>query len=177
MSPLTTPAAAVSLAPYYVETADSSAIANTTTETAFSVGPSAFAANQLTAGTVVRVRAWGLESHTAGPTITFRWQFASGPVSLMLHSASAIGTATNAPWTVEATLVVRSAGASGSIQTTSEMTREFVSPGSISVNEIGTSTATVDTTASQTLQLTAKWSAASASDTITCTGFVVEKLQ
>ena len=173
--PLYLPVSAASLAPYYVATADSSAIASTVTETAFSNAPSAFAAGQLTAGTVLRMRAWGTYGITGTPTLTFRWRMLSGTVSLMLHSAFSAPIA--GIWRIDGTIIVRSAGASGSLQTNSRATRIEGNPAPPATEDVGTTTATVDTTASQTLQLTAKWSAASPSNTITCTGFVVEKLQ
>jgi hypothetical protein len=162
--------------------ADSSGIANTTTETAFSTGSYTFPANSVTAGKSVRVTAWGRFSTTVTPTLQWNLRWGSVNTDPILVGTSAltspISGAASEQWRFDGIFTVRAAGASGTadgsgsvnVPTTTGRVDATLLPDTVS------GTTTIDTTASKVLSLFFKWGTASASNTILCSGFTVEVL-
>lgn len=127
--------------------------------------------DSLAVGKTFRVTAFGYYSNTGTPTLNLK--FKAG--STVLAETGAVTTATSASNRVfkfEAIVTIRSIGASG----TALGQCDFADNASTIALTAQTSTATVDSTANNTLNLTATWGASSSSNTITCTNLVVEEL-
>lgn len=162
-------------------TADGTAVANTTTETI--IFPNlTVPANYMQDGRVLRMQASGKLSTTGTPTMTWaiRWGGVSGTV-LATTEAITQGTVTNANWDLNAFIQTRANGATGSLFV---MGRVIVhtSATAVATNVFGVSgfdapaAVTVDLTADTALSITADWSAASASNTLTGHMYIVESL-
>lgn len=143
-----------------INSADSTAIASTNSETNFSLSYAIPAGLLNAAGAAIRVRASGRLSSTGTPTLTLRIK--AGSVTLFDLGAQSVGAVSNQPWHIDAVVVCRATGASGTLFTVAQEQRV----GGRTGTTIGTS-ATVDLTAAQTLQISAQWSVNNASNTIT----------
>lgn len=166
-------------------TQDGTAVANTTTETILFPNFT-FGANQLQDGATIRIRAFGKLSVTGTPTIQFALRL-GGVAGTLLAQSEAITNGsglTNVNWSLNAVLQVRTNGATGTVLVMGECSVQTNSSGdpTIKTNIFGVSgsdapaTATVDLTVDQALALTAKWSAASASNTITGMIYIIESI-
>lgn len=138
-------------------------------------------AGTLVAGSVMRFTAFGVLSTTATPTILLGIYY-GGVAGTALVTTGAITTGsgvTNVPWRIQCETFVRTAGTSATM-----MTQGYFDLGT-SVSAVShlpmpnTALATVgslDTTAAKALTVGAQWSANSASNTLTCHGFIAELL-
>jgi hypothetical protein len=169
-------------------TADGTAIANTTTE-AIIFPNITIPANYLQDGRVIRITAYGRHSTTGTPTLTFalRWGGVSGTI-IAQSGALTLGSAvTNAPFKVELLLQTRSNGSTGTVFVMGSATcwddavgstgSATNAPGIAAMCSAGAAVpaaVTVDLTADTALAITADWSAASASNTLTGHIYVVE---
>lgn len=151
--------------------AASSAVTNTNTETAFSNGSVTIPANTLKVGDVIRVRAQGIATATnSTDTLTVRLMIGTDAVA----TTGAVDVANNDIFLIDATIVVRTIGASGT----------YTATGTVSLGASGTVTAkafflastAIDTTAAQTLAVKATWSVASASNSVRMDVFLVEEI-
>lgn len=171
-------------------TADGTAIANTTTETI--IFPNiTIPANYLQDGRLLRLIAYGRHGTTGTPTLTFRTRW-GGVAGTQIAASGAItcgSTVTNAMWRVEIMIQVRSNGATGTVFAVGE-----AEIGEDAANTVGSATnatavglmgsagvatpaaVTIDMSADTALSLTAQWSAASASNTLTGHVYVLEAL-
>lgn len=169
-------------------TADGTAIANTTTETILFPNVT-IPANYMQDGRALRIKAFGKYSTTVTPTLQFwvRWGGAAGTVLCTSAAVTTPSTVTNAAWEAELMIQTRSNGATGTIMANGKLTvYAAVAPtvasatGAAAVTPMtaGGVTApaavTVDLTADTALSFTAKWSAASASNTITGHNYELE---
>lgn len=163
-------------------TADGTAVANTTTETA--VHPTlTIPANYMQDGRLLRMRAFGKLSTTGTPTITFaiRWGGAAGTLLATTEALTMGSGVANVNWDIEAYLQVRTNGATGTLLVMGNA-RVHTSSSANVMNIFGVSgfdapaAVTVDLTVDTSLALTADWSAASSSNTLTCMIFTVEAL-
>ena len=75
----------------------------------------------------------------------------------------------NFTWTIATIITCRTTGGTGTV-----MGQRWILAGGRHLTGANTSTTTIDTTASQTIDVTMTWGAASASDTITGTNVFVE---
>lgn len=171
-------------------TADGTAVANTTTETI--IFPNiTIPANYLQDGRVLRLTVYGRHSTTGTPTLTFRtrWGGVSGTVIAASGAITAGSGVAAAMWRMEVIIQVRGNGASGSVYAMGE-----VELGEDAANTVGSATnatalglmgsagvatpaaATVDLTADTALSISAQWSAASASNTLTGHIYLLEAL-
>jgi hypothetical protein len=170
-------------------TADGTAIANTTTE-AILFPNVTIPANFMQDGRALRLTAYGRFGTTATPTLTFaiRWGGVSGTV-LAVTGAIVTSTVTAAQWEAEAIIQTRSNGATGTLFVQGRVTLHedaVATMGTVTnygcVNPMcsaGVTTpaaVTADLTADTALSLTADWSAASASNTITGHLYLLEAL-
>lgn len=165
-----------------VATQDGTAVANTTNET--KIFPAVtIPANYLQDGRLLRMRAFGKLSTTGTPTITFAIRI-GGEAGTLLATSEALtmgSGVTNVNWDVEAYLVVRSNGATGTLLVMGNC-RVHTSSTTNVMNIFGQSgfdapaAVTFDLTADAALVLTADWSAASASNTLTGMMFSLESL-
>lgn len=173
-----------------VATADGAAIANSTTETIVFANVT-IPANYMQDGRKMRLTVYGRHSTTGTPTLTFRlrWGGVSGTV-LAASGAMTCGSAvTDAMFKIALLLQVRTNGASGSIFAIGEAVL-----GEDAAATVGSATnapafgfmgsngvadpdaVTVDLTADTALAITAQWSAASASNTLTGQDYTLESL-
>lgn len=163
-------------------TQDGTAVANTTTET--KIFPNVtIPANFLQDGRTLRLRAFGKLSTTGTPTITFAVRI-GGEAGTLLATTEALtmgsGVA-NVNWDIEAYVQVRSNGATGTLLVMG-VCRVHTSATANVMNVFGVSgfdapaPVTFDLTADAALSLTADWSAASSSNTLTGLIYVLEAL-
>lgn len=165
-----------------VASQDGTAIANTTTET--SIFPqNVIPANYMQDGRLLRLRAFGKLSDTGTPTITFaiRWGGAGGTLLATTEALTMGSGVSNVNWDIEAYVQVRSNGATGSLLVMG-VCRVHTAAGTVLTNVFGVSgfdapaPVTVNLTQDTDLALTADWSAASTSNTLTGLIFFVESL-
>lgn len=158
-------------------TADSSAISNTSAETNFSLNFSC-AANSLTVGKVIRIKGSGIYTSILTPTLQLKVKY--GTVTLIDFGAISAGTAvTNRAFEIDMMFVVRTIGSTGTVMATGNIFMDnaasvVVTGTATCANNAGTTT--IDTTAATNLQISATWSAASLTNTTTLENFIVEAL-
>ncbi len=144
----------------YTGVAASAAISNTTTQTAFDKSFS-FPASSLRAGDVIRVVAQGIATSTnSTDTLTPTLRIAGTDAIV----GPAVDVANNDVFVIQADIVIRTIGASGT----------FVAAGIVGLGATATGTGrvaykastTIDTTAAVAIDVTATWSVASASNSV-----------
>jgi hypothetical protein len=160
--------------------ADGTAVANTTSETVIYPGVT-IPANYLQDGRSLEVRHRGKFSTTATPTIRFRARLGGVGGTLIWDSGTVTtATVTNAIYAVDLLIKTRSNGASGTVlafgqarvggTTQPSVGSATGAPAVLDGSAAGLAapaTAAVDLTANQDFVITATWSAASASNTLT----------
>lgn len=157
----------------YSNSAASSAIANTITETAFSIPSYTIPANTLVAGTIVRIKIWGIYSTAiVPPTINLKIKL-GGTTYLATGAITTIGSLSNQQFTGEADLTCFTAGAGGTIQADGLGFLETAATTSLSVSVPNTTTQAINTTTTQAVTCTVTWGTANASNTITVTQFQI----
>lgn len=163
-------------------TADGTAVANTTTE-AIIFPNITIPANYLQDGRVLRLRAFGKLSTTVTPTMTWalRWGGVAGTLLATTEAITMGSGVANVNWAIEILIQVRANGATGSLLAMGEI-GVHTAVGTVLSNVFGVSgydapaAVTVDLTADTALSLTADWSAASASNTLTGMIYTLESL-
>lgn len=165
-----------------VATQDGTAVASSTTEAA--IFPAfVLPANYMQDGRLLRLRSFGKLSTTGTPTMTFamRWGGAAGTLLATTEALTMGSGVTTVNWSIEVFIQVRSNGATGTLLVMGDC-QVHTSATAVLNNTFGVSgfdapaVVTVDLTADTNLALTAKWSAASASNTLTGLVLVVESL-
>lgn len=163
-------------------TADGTAIANTTTE-AIIFPNVTIPANYMQDGRALRLRAFGKLSTTGTPTITFavRWGGVSGTILATTEAITTASGATNTAWEFDVIIQTRSNGSSGSLICMGDagvnLTASTQTAGVFGVSGFDAPAAvTVDLTTDTALSVTADWSAASASNTLTGLIYTIESL-
>jgi hypothetical protein len=160
----------------YSNTAASAAHTNTTTEALFDAQYSV-PANTLKAGTVVKIRYQGIATATNGTdTLTIKL-YIGGLLGTALLTGTATDVANNAIFAGEFTLVIRTAGATGTMVGVGTHTDVPAASGTAShaITEILAST-TIDTTAAQVIGVGADWSVADPGNSARLDILVVEIL-
>ncbi len=158
----------------YASTAASSAISNTTDETAFSESYT-LPKNALRAGSVIKVRYQGIATATNSTDTLLVKLYIGGITGTAILTGTATDVANSNIFAGEATIVVRTIGASGTFVAVGTHTDVPAASGTAShaITEITASTA-IDTTATQQIAVSATWSVASASNSCRLDVFVVE---
>lgn len=174
-------------------TADGTAVANSVTE-AILFPNITVPANYLQDGRTLRLTLYGRYGNviTAVPTLTFRLRWGGVAGTVVSQSAAIVMSAvamTAALWKMELVIQVRSNGSAGTLFTMGEtQLTTNTAPTSGTVTNYGLSSmmasaglatpaaVAVDLTADTALAITAQWSAASASNTITGHIYTVESL-
>jgi hypothetical protein len=163
-------------------TADGTAVANTTTETVIFPNVT-IPGNYMQDGRVLRLRAFGKLSTTGTPTIIFaiRWGGVSGTLLATTEAITCANGAANTAWSLEAIVQTRTNGSSGTLLVMGDvvvnLTASTNTSGTFGVSGFDAPAAvTVDLTVDTALSLTADWSAASASNTLTGMAYTVESL-
>lgn len=163
-------------------TSDATAVANTTTETVL-VPNITIPANYMADGRLLRMRVFGKLSTTGTPTITFavRWGGVAGTLLATTEAITNGSGVTNANWDAEVYIQTRANGSSGSLLVWG-LAHVHTAAATVVTNVFGVSgfdapaAVTVDLTADAALSFTGDWSAASASNTITAMGYVLEAI-
>lgn len=161
---------------------DGTAIANSTTETIIFPNVT-IPANYMQDGRVLRYTTFGKLSTTATPTIIFatRWGGVSGSILANTEAITNGSAVTNVNWAYDGLIQTRANGATGSLflMGTADV---HTSATAVSRNVYGVSgydapaAVTADLTADTALSITGKWSAASASNTLTGHIYVLESV-
>jgi hypothetical protein len=164
----------INTGPFYVQTADASALTNTTSLaslTGTGVGTLTFASGFFEVGDVITIKLRGIISTDANPSNTsFSWKFDDANSSSTIFNALP-ASLSSAPYDMEAIGIVRSTGGSGTVSFSV----------TYSVNGTGyavsASNLTLATNTSQTWQIRGNWQTASTSNTMTnqLCNFKVEK--
>ena len=156
----------------YSQTSDIT-VGNTVTETSVITGATGsgsptLSAGFFTAGKTIRVVVWGYHSATAAPTI--EWKMKLGAVTVLDTTAVASNNSTNQEILAQGYITCRTTGAMGTFFSQGRY-EELTHLDSQMVN---TAAATVDTTASQLLDVTVQWGTAAIGNTVTVTNVSIE---
>lgn len=163
-------------------TQDGTAVANTTTEAI--VFPNVtMPANYMQDGRTIRVTLSGRIGATATPTMTFalRWGGVAGTI-LCQTAAVTLAAVTAAIFRIELEIQTRSNGATGSLFAIGQVNWGATIKTTNTPDMMGSAGATVpaavtaDLTADTALSITADWSAASASNSLTGHNYLLESL-
>jgi len=154
----------------YASVAASAAVSNTTTETAFDKSHT-IKANTFKVGDVLRVRAQVIATATNG-TDTLNLKLKIG--STVIAATGAIDVANNDIGYIDALIVVRTIGASGTMVATG--VQGLGAEGTVTAKPFKLASAALDTTADQTITVSATWSVASSSDSCRLDVLAVERL-
>lgn len=161
-------------------------MANTTTETI--IFPNVTVpANYMQDGRCLRMTAFGKLSVTGTPTMVWaiRWGGVAGTVLATTEAITQGSGLTNICWGLEAIIQTRTNGASGTLFVMGWTTVQTNASGDpttktnifgVSGSDAPAASAAVDLTADTALSLTADWSAASASNTLTGHIYTLESL-
>lgn len=149
--------------------------ANSTAEDTISstgVGTLTLPANFFVAGKNIRIVGRGIHSATASPTINIKIKF--GSTVITTTGAVTTKNGTDDEFEILADITCRTAGAGGTV-----FAQGMYIESGTGANIFGmanTTTTSVDTTASQTISVTAQWGTANASNSISLTNLTVEVL-
>jgi hypothetical protein len=155
-------------------------VANTVTATDLAV--LIIPASEMVVGATYRIKAWGIVSTTGTPTVKFQ---------AMINSSSMASTGTLTPvtaalssksWSCEVLLVVLSIGSSGTVLghlIFPDFTQSAIAGNPSTTTRIiedGSAASTINTTSVNQLSIRFTWGTASASNTITCYGAIIERV-
>ncbi len=153
-------------------------LASSTTETTLvsttGVGATTVLNDSVAVGKTFRVKVAGTIGTTGTPTLTLKIK--NGTDILLNTGAVTQGTLTAESFSLEALFTVYSVGASGTVNGQGTFVVTGSTPVVAKVPMTGGAAVTVDTTANIALNVTAQWSAAAASNTLTVTSLVIEEL-
>lgn len=156
----------------------STTVANTTSETTLldtGTGTKTVAANELQAGSIVRVTAAG--SWNASDTsqiVSIRVKLGTS-ITLARAITTSNDEATSGSWRVKADFLTETAGVNQAARASFETFFGSATAGTVTQID-NTFTSTFDTTGTNDVNVTAQWSAASASNTIACSIAYIEIL-
>jgi len=126
-------------------------------------------ANFFRAGKSFRIWARGVISDTGTPTLRIRVKLGATTI-LDTTAVTLAGTLSNNEWEMNCLVTCRTVGVSGTVFAQGHF-QEFPN------NRLGmpnTTTSTIDTTASQVINITALWGTADPANTMTCTNVMIE---
>lgn len=153
-------------------------LANSTTQTA--IATYTIPAADAVVGAVYRIKAWGTLAVTGTPTMTFVCKLggAGGATMVTFPAVTVRSGATDGFWELEFYLACATTGASGTWSPMARYTHNFLTSATTytPIGPITSAPVTRDTTVANDMVLCATWSAASASNTITCRGFAGERV-
>lgn len=145
----------------YTQTAASTAVTNTTTETLFDKSAT-IPANSLRPGDVIRVRGQGIATATNSTDTLTANLYVGGLAGTSVASTGALDVANNDIFYIDAEIVVRDIGATGHIIASGIV--NIGTPGTATCKAFNLASTAIDTTAAQVVGVSATWSAASAGD-------------
>ena len=135
------------------------------------VGSATLAANQLVAGSVIRISARGYGQRGSG-VVAFRVKIGGTTVLSVTGAGPAWGA--NGMFHLQCEIPVRTTGATGTVYGQGSVT---VGSSAITTNEMGlvaTGTSTIDTTGTLAIDVTCQFSVSLGTNTVTCTGLLIE---
>lgn len=157
-------------------------VGSTTVETtiipASGVGSLTIAADYFKIGRGFRIRAFGYINTGAVPT-TLRIKIKLGAtIHLDTGVVSVVANAVNQFWEIDALFLCRTTGVSGTAMSEAVFRyRDQVTDSTLlGLTMVNTAAVTVDTTASQAVDVTATWGSAAITDSLTCVMFTVEPI-
>lgn len=148
----------------FAQTADQT-VANTTTETTLffsGAGTLTLPANFFVVGKTIQFYLGGFHSSTGNPTATINIKLGGTTIATGTLTS---GNGSNDGFTIFGALICRSTGGSGTISCKGVFTEEHTGGGLIGL--VSTTATTIDTTATQTFDVTITWGTADAGNTIT----------
>jgi hypothetical protein len=166
----------------FVSTA-SKTISNSIVETTLvttGVGTVSIPENFLSSGKSIKIKAYGYYSSTAAPSGTLRLKLKFGTTTIIDTLANSLdASVSNAYWQFESIITCRSAGALGTVIGQGAFFHRVSDPTPVDrpiiiSNATLTAAVTIDTTASNSIDLTAQFDTASASNSISCTNLLIE---
>ncbi|MFF8482318.1 hypothetical protein [Streptomyces antibioticus] len=153
-------------------------LANSTTQTA--IATYTIPAGDAVAGAVYRIRAWGTLGVTGTPTMTFVCKLggAAGTTMVTFPAVTVRSGATDGYWDLDFYLACATTGGSGTWAPMAKYTHNFLTSATTytAIGPITAAPVTRDTTTANDMVLCATWSAASASNTITCRGMAGQRI-
>ena len=149
----------------YTNTAASTAISNTTTETAFDK-KATIPAFSLAPGSLIRIKFQGIATATNSTDTLAIKLYIGGLTGTALLSLAATDVANNDVFQGEYELIVRDIGATGHIVGCGTYKSIPAAEGTMTVKDDILASTAIDTTAAQDIVVSATWSAASASDSV-----------
>ncbi len=153
----------------FANTAASSALTASSTETTFSTGTVTLPANNLGAGSVIRFRAQVIATATnSTDTLTVKVKIGS----TVIATTGAVDVANNDIAYIEGCLIVRTAGASGTAVATGVV--GLGAEGTVTAKPFKLASTTLDTTAAQAVTVSGQWSTTSGSNSCRLDVFTVE---
>jgi hypothetical protein len=155
-------------------------VANSVAETSIigtGVGTKTLPANFFVAGKTVRLHLRGVVSETGTPTLQIKVKYGSTVVLDSTALALVAGIPANANWECVADITCRTTGATGTVQCAGNFNYQTATASSAADHHwLPANLATIDTTASSALDVTATWGTASASNTISGVTCLIEVL-
>lgn len=156
----------------YSSVANSTAITNTTTQTAFSNGSYVIPANSLQVGDVIQVLAQGkVTAQNSTDTLTARLLLGS----TVVVATAAVDAAVNDVIYFEANLIVRTIGTSGTVVAAGVQANGV--PGTVTAKPFYMDSTTLNTTANANLAVTAEWSVANTGNSVQLNVMEVKRLR
>ena len=157
----------------YSNEAASSAISNTTTETAFDTSYT-FPKNSLAAGQVIKIKWQGIATSTNSTDTLAIKVYIGGITGTLLFTHAATDVANNNVFMGEYELIVRTVGASGTVVGFGTGKSVPAAEGTATYKDDILASTTIDTTAVQQVAVSATWSVASSSNSVRLDFLTVE---
>lgn len=157
----------------YSNEAASSAISNTTTETAFDTSYT-FPKNSLAAGQVIKIKWQGIATSTNSTDTLAIKVYIGGITGTLLFTHAATDVANNNVFMGEYELIVRTVGASGTVVGFGTGKSVPAAEGTATYKDDILASTTINTTAVQQVAVSATWSVASASNSVRLDFLTVE---
>lgn len=157
----------------YSNEAASSAISNTTTETAFDTSYT-FPKNSLDAGQVIKIKWQGIATSTNSTDTLAIKVYIGGITGTLLFTHAATDVANNNVFMGEYELIVRTVGASGTVVGFGTGKSVPAAEGTATYKDDILASTTINTTAVQQVAVSATWSVASASNSVRLDFLTVE---
>ena len=158
---------------HYVNTAASTAISATSSETAFDTSYT-IPANTLRAGSVIKVRFQGIATATnSTDTLTIKL-YIGGLTGTAIFTSTATDATNNDIFAGEGIIVIRTIGSSGTFVASGSYTKVEGASGSATRDDFVTASTAIDTTTSKAVTASATWSTNSASNSCRMDIFAVE---
>lgn len=158
---------------HYVNTAASTAITASSTETAFSTNYT-IPANSLRAGSVIKVRFQGIATATnSTDTLTIKL-YIGGLTGTAIFTSTATDATNNDIFAGEGIIVIRTIGSSGTLVASGSYTKVEGASGTASRVDFITASTAIDTTTSKLVTASGTWSSANAGNSCRMDIFSVE---